>query len=249
VLLAAILAVGMSAAPAAAADSASSGPAAVENIVQRFAVDSGGVMVQRQRIVYIQTGGGAIRRNEQELGVLLDDRKTVAMRAVRVSIDGRDQDGVELAGSQATLDRQLAGPPRIVARFALPVFPEAVAEYRFSPTVQPCSGCSSGGQAIAFSSAVKDERHGHGTLLFDPVTWRPIAIEFEPNVFAEPAIGGQLTFTFGSFDDGSWGVVRTAVHYTTEITGIAGTADLVTTVLHAKHYSTLEEGRRALRAP
>lgn len=77
---------------------------------------------------------------------------------------------------------------------------------------------------------------------------RPIALEFVPNALPEPANSGHVTFTFGRYDDGGWGVVRADEHYAGEVMGISGTVDRTTTVLHARHYATIEEARRAMQA-
>lgn len=230
-----------------AARAADPAPPAVEKIVQRFAADNAGVVVYHQSVVYEQRAPGNNEHDEQDISVLQQDRKTVGLRVHRVVDKGRTLSADELAKLQADTDKRYAGEaPHVTTRFSLPFYPEAAADYAFTAP-KACADCA-GGMAVDFTSAVKDERHGHGTLTFDPATSRIEKAEFVPNVAPKPANAGKVSYTFGRHDDGGWGVARTEEHYSGRVMLISGTLDRTTTITRVKHYASLDEGRRALAA-
>lgn len=220
-------------------------PTAAEQIVQRFSADAAGVVASRQIVVSEQKAPGHNEHDEQEMTILQQDRKTLAVRYHRMVSKGKLLTAEELAKQQAEADKRYAGaPPKISTRFSLPQYPEAVADYTFSAP-KPCAGC---GETIEFTSAVKDERHGHGTMTVDPSTSRISKMEFIPNVPPKPATEARVAYTYGRHDDGSWGAVRIEEHYAGHVLLVSGTLDRTTTVPHVKHFATLEEGRQALQA-
>ncbi|MEA2785875.1 MAG: hypothetical protein QOF71_1979 [Candidatus Eremiobacteraeota bacterium] len=244
VVLALIVPGGLSTA-ARAAEPVAAPPPVVAKVVQRFTADNAGIVVFRQTIVYDVKFPGRESRTEQEIRVLHQDRKTLAIRVHRNVADGRTETAEELAKTQAKYDEQYAGPPHIASRFRLPYYPESVGEYAFS-SPRPCAGCTGGAQTVDFTSATKDARHGHGTMTFDPVAARPIKLEFAPYSVAPPANTESLVYTYGRSDDGGWGVVRIEDHLSGQMMGMTGTADRTTTFTHVRHFATVEDARRAL---
>jgi hypothetical protein len=251
-VLAAGLIVSASVGFAAAAGAAEGSPAAalppaVEKIVQRFAADSAGVIVFRQTVVYEQRAPGNNEHDEQELSVVQQDRKGIAIRVHRVVDKGHVQTPEEVAKVQEQTDKRLASePPHTATRFSLPYYPEAAGDYTFT-TPKPCTDCP-GGESIDFKSALNDERHGHGTITFDPATSRVARLDFVPNVFPKPATSAKVTYTFARHDDGGWGVARIEEHYAGRMLMISGTADRTTTITHAKRVASVDEARRAIQA-
>jgi len=245
VWLAAVVSAGAAVASNAAGAPAAAPPPVVEKLVQRFSADAAGVIASRQTVVVDQKAPGHDEHDEQEMTVLQQDRKGVGVRFHRIVSKGRALGADELAKQQEAADKRYASePPKLSTRFSLPQYPEAVADYTFSAP-KPCAGC---GETIDFSSAVKDERHGHGTLTFDPATSRISKIEFVPNVPPKPASTGKATYTYGRHDDGSWGIIRIEEHYEGHVLLISGSLDRTTTVLRTKHFATLDEARRAAQS-
>lgn len=220
-------------------------PPVVEKIVERFSADAAGVVVTHQTVIADQRAPGHDEHDEQDATILQQDRKGLGIRYHRVVNKGKALTADELAKHQDEADKRYAGaPPKIATLYSLPQYPEAAADYTFSAP-KPCAGC---GQTIEFSSAIKDDRHGHGTITFDPSTSRISALEFVLNVAPKPATEAKATYTYGRRDDGSWGVTHIEEHYAGHVLAIKGTFDRVTTVLHVKHFATVDEGRRALQA-
>jgi hypothetical protein len=244
--LTAVLAVSLAAVTGAAEPARPALRPAIRTIVQRFVADNTGVLVSRQNVVYEQVAPGKNVHDEKDFSVLQQDRKTVAVRLHRL-VDNRHLESAgELARSQAAVDKQYAGTPRVDTRYRLPYYPESASEYTFSAP-RPCAGCPPAAMTIAFKSSANDDRHVQGTMTFDQLTSRPTKLEFVPNVLPKPATTGKVTFTYGAYDDGGWGVVRIDEHYSGHMLLTSGTTDR-TTILRARHYATVEEARRALQA-
>jgi hypothetical protein len=222
-------------------------PQAVEKIVQRFTADNAGVVVFHQTFVYEQRAPGHNEHDEQDFSVIQQDRKGIAIRLHRVVEKDKPLNTEELAKLQEQTDKRLASePPHVSTRFSLPYYPESAAEYTFTAP-KPCTECA-GGESIEFKSAVNDERHGHGTMTFDPATSRVTKLEFVPNVFPKPATSAKVTYTFGRYDDGGWGIARVDEHYTGRMLMISGSLDRTITISHGKHVASVDEARRAIQA-
>ncbi|MEA2719886.1 MAG: hypothetical protein QOJ39_1750 [Candidatus Eremiobacteraeota bacterium] len=231
---------------AGAADSTAAVPPAVEKIVQRFAADSAGVVVLHQSVVYDQKAPGHNEHDEQDVSFVQQDRKGVGIRFHRVVEKGHTDTAEELAKAQDEAEKRLASePPHIATRFSLPYYPESAGDYAFTAP-KACAECP-GGQSVDFKSAMNDERHGHGTMSFDPATSRVTKLDFVPNVFPKSATAAKVTYTFGRHDDGGWGTARVEEHYSGRMLMISGTADRITTIAHAKHVASVDEGRKAIQ--
>jgi hypothetical protein len=241
----ALLAPGGLPAAVGAAEPGVAPPAVIAKIVHRFAADNAGIVVFRESIVYDVKFPGRNSHTEEEIRVLHQDRKTLAVRVRRHVADGHTETAEELAKTQAKYDQKYAGPPRIASRFDMPYYPESVGDYAFSPA-RPCDGCTGGGQTVDFASATKDERHGHGTMTFDPAAARPIKLEFTPYSVAPPATAESVVYTYGRSDDGGWGIARMEGHSSGQFMGMTGTADRTTTITNTRHFATVEDARRAL---
>jgi hypothetical protein len=241
-------AVALSAGAGAAEPGGTALPPAVEKLVQRFVADNGGITISRQTVTAAQKAPGHNEQSEQELSVLHQDRKTIAIRLVRSVHDGKTDSAEELAKSQAAIDKRYAdSPPRVSTRFAMPYYPESAGDYTFGAP-KACSDCPPGAETIEFKSAINDERHIKGTLTYDPATSRPLRLECVPNVIAKPASSGKATYTFGRYDEGGFGVTRIDEHFAGRMLLISGTYDRTTTISHVKHYATIEDARRAMQA-
>ena len=229
------------------ADPPTAVPGVISKIVERFEADSAGVTATRESIVYDQRAPGKNEHDEQELTVLQQDRRVIGSRLHRIVKDGHVDSPNELAQAQADADKRYTSTSPLRTRFAMPYYPESAAEYSYG-TAKPCASCGAGMQTIDFSSSASDDRHIRGSMTFDGATFRPLKLEFTPNVLPKFATSAKLTYTFGPHDEGGWGIVRIEEHYTGRMLLISGSADNTTTMVRVKRFATVDAARKAIEA-
>jgi hypothetical protein len=230
--------------PARAADSPS--PAAIEKISERWLADTAGIMVYRSVLIYEQHAPGNNEHDEQDVTYAAQDRRVIAARVHRVVDKGRTQTAGELIKTQAQTDKEVAAlPEHPRTRFNFPFAPESIPEYTYGAPVR-CGDCA-GGASITFTNSTKDERHGTGTIFYDPATWHLAKVEFIPNVLPKFTNEAKMTYTYGRHEDGSWGLLKTQEHYLGRMMMISGGVERTITISEAKHYTTADEARHALQ--
>ncbi len=148
----------------------------------------------------------------------------------------------DLAQKQSQLDKHLPDED-----YRLPVESDALRDYRFSYAAS-CAGCPAGSTAILFTSIVRDNGHGDGTLAIDPTSHEVLRVEFRPSVFPSHVDSGTIVTVFGRVLPDLWDVVETKQHYTGHLLFMHGGADIDQVYGSYKRFGSLAEGFAALAA-
>jgi hypothetical protein len=184
-------------------------PPAVEQVAQRFAATTRGVVSYRLHRV-LDVRAAFLRRHEDlSLHAISVDGTIVRVRIQSYTIDGKP---ASAADSQSMT--QAYESPQAGQRFRLPFDPHYSAEYEFS---------ASAPETMAFTSTIRDAAHGNGRFTYD-TDYDVISYTYAPNALPPHASSGSIADKRGEVLPGYWGLTRETQDYKGRYGPFAGRA-------------------------
>ncbi|HVA32618.1 MAG TPA: hypothetical protein VNG31_00630 [Candidatus Baltobacteraceae bacterium] len=226
-----------------AAPSTSDPTALARAAVQNLVAQRQGVVAFHLHYAYDERGPAHHKSLIVDSIRLRVDGRLAAVRLLRQVTDGNVASRSELARQQAELDRK---PPS--EDFHLPLTAAGFTEYRFASIPDPCSECPAGSVRVGFTSLVRDDEHGDGSLIVDPSAHRILRIDFQPSALPKHADSGHVTMIFGPALPDLWDVVETREHYSGHVLFMHGHADVVETSSDYRRFKNVVEGLEAIKS-
>ena len=229
--------------PASAQGASSSPPASLlERVSQAFAAEMhGAVGMQRHSSTTIRAG--PITHTEvSDSGALFNGGAFVQIKYYKVADDGKAFSATQLTSRN---DETNTDWSQGKVFFKEPYDGRYSADYTLSAP-RACSGCASGLVAVTFTSAIRDEQHGDGTMWIDESTARVITLTYTPNAMPSHATSGTVTERSSLAAPGIWYVTRIDETYGGREAIISGTGTFVGTFDHFKRFASVAQGQTAL---
>lgn len=132
------------------------------------------------------------------------DGTPVRKRVIRDIADGKVADTTSLTALSAQSEEPLTH-----FGMRLPYVASAVGDYRYAQPV-----AHAGTVDVAFTTTLKDQFHGNGTMTYDRTDGRLAQVTFQPAVLPAHATSIVVTVSFGRSIDERWDIVKIARVFT-----------------------------------
>jgi hypothetical protein len=206
-------------------------PPVVQQVAQRFAESSRGVVAFRLHRVFDVHAAIRSRHEDLVMDGVYQDGSIAKVRISSYTIDGRPAD----AATQASMV-QAYEHPRPTDVFNVPFDPRYVAAYQYQ---------LAGAQKITFTSAVHDNAHGNGSMLFDANN-NVVSYTYQPNVLPPYAKYGQVTDRRAEVLPGYWAVTQETQEYKGSYGPFPGAGTVQITYSNFRRFSDLQSALNAI---
>jgi hypothetical protein len=151
--------------------------------------------------------------------------------------------------SQADVDKRTAesneGWTSGKAMFREPFEPGHLGDYTYDASGE-AGVCSSTAIAVRFTSKLRDQQHGDGTMCIDVASKHALLLKFVPAELPPHASTATVTETLGEALPGTWHVVKVEEHYGGQVLFIRGTLDVTVDYKDFRRFETIDAGLAAL---
>lgn len=208
------------------------GSSVARQIAAEYAAQAHGIATFRVT-TQMDARGGPIHQTENSETVYVDENGApVRKRVLKDVRNGKPVGADELA----RLSRQEEGP---LSRFGMksPYWPATLGEYAFGAPRENADLVS-----IDFTTNVKDESHGNGTIVYGRSTGRIEKVTYTPAVFPKEPGGVVLTsmtleITFGPVTPDRWDVVKIVRSFTGREGFISGRGSMTSIYDHYRYHA------------
>ena len=132
--------------------------------------------------------------------------------------------------------------------YKLPIEAATIAQYRFAAGTRACTSCGGAAIAIDFTSLVRDDEHGDGTMWIDAASHRVLAMQFHPSVLPPRADSGQIDVTFAQVLPDLWDVSSVTQHYAGHLMMFHGWGHVEQRQTDYRRFASLADGLNAANA-
>jgi len=238
--LAIVAIVGASAQPGRSVTSAV--PTIVQRAADARAADMQGV-VGMQRHFSTEIKGGPLHHSEQsDSAQLLIDGSSARIRYYGIVDDGHALSADQLAKREQQANQQWTEGKVF---FKEPYDARYLSDYMF--VQQPGCPCADGLVAVDFSSPIRDNQHGQGTMWIDPATARVQRLTYVPNALPPHATSGSVTEVSSEPLPHLWYVTRIEQHYGGHAFLFKGEGSFLGVFDHFRRFSNTNDGEVALQ--
>ena len=206
-------------------------PPALEQVAQRYAETSHGVVSFQLHRTFDVHGGFSKRHEELVMNGVYDDGKLMKVRVVSYSIDGKPASTSDVAGVEQSWNH-----PNPADVFAAPYDARNFAQYHYT---------SGGPSTIAFDSAVHDAGHGHGSFTYDS-QGDVLSITYQPNALPPHASWGQISDVRSTVLADYWAATQETQQYRGTYGPFAASGTIQVSYSGFRRYSDLQSALQAL---
>ena len=139
-------------------------------------------------------------------------------------------------------------PTYVEDDYHLPIETKYLEDYRFTAGTARCDACSSGADAVDFTSLKRDDEHGDGTMWIDASTQRFVALRFRPSVLPPHTDSAGVTVSFGQVLADLWDVTVTEQQYNGHTFVFHGWGHVQQKQTDYRRFASVAEGLTALSA-
>jgi hypothetical protein len=215
-------------------------PPVVRKAVADYALQTRGNLAFTRHLTFSMRVGPMNKQVTNEVGIVMRDGQYVRTKYYAATTNGQsDSDGSIRKQEQQTNDELAAGR----GFFKRPVDPRYVDDYHFEETA--CSDCKHDTSAVRFTSLVRDNQHGDGTMTIDKAG-RIYSIDYDMNVAPDHASSGHVVETYGEAMSGLWTCLRSEETYKGHLGFVGGAANLDYNYDHFKRYAQPDAAIAAL---
>jgi hypothetical protein len=211
-------------------------PAIVAQAAQTAALENAGVTVHERHITIVAQAGPAHFSQENDAIMLMTDGEYAHIHFLRIEENGHTLSAADVAKREAQNNAALERGEGV---FKQPFDRRYLGDYQY--TTAPC-GCEANDIDVHFSSLLRDDQHGAGTMRIDPATGHVLELTYTPNVLPDHANSGTVTETFGQALAGLWTIVRVDRVYSGRMLFVAGHGTVTETLDHFHHFTNAGTG-------
>jgi hypothetical protein len=184
-------------------------PPALEQVAQRFAATTRGIVSYRLHRVLDVRAGFSHRHEDLSMHVITVDGTIVRVRIENYTIDGK-------AAAAADVQRmtQAYQAPRTGHGFRVPFDPRYESEYQF---------VAAGPETMRFTSTVRDAAHGNGAFTYD-TDYDVVSYTYQANALPPHASWGSITDKREPVLPDYWGLTHETQDYKGSYGPFAGRA-------------------------
>lgn len=212
-------------APAAASSEGS--PALVRRALATFAGEHHGTLVAERHLAFSLHAGPFGRDVSNDIGVVINDGDFVRTKYYAQTSNGKIDDEATLRSAERDANRELDGGRGFFKR---PIDPRYAEDYRFDPA--ECADCGVDTRTFSFTSKVRDEQHGDGTVTIDEATGHVLSLSYTLDKAPPHASSAHVVETFGQALPKLWTCVRVAETFRGRLGPIGGSASMHYTLDH-----------------
>lgn len=106
--------------------------------------------------------------------------------------------------------------------------------------------CAASAAVVHFTSKLRDQQHGDGSMCIDRTTKHVLILKFVPAALPQYASAGVITETLGEALPGTWHVLKIEEHFSGHVLFIHGTLDITADYKDFRRFNTLDEGLASL---
>jgi len=227
--------------PARASAPASSIPAVVQQAAQTAALENSGVTVHERHVSVEAEAGPAHFSQSNDAIMLMTDGAYTHIHYLYIEEKGHALSASDVAKREATNNRDLE---RGVGFFKQPFDRRFIADYQY--TTAPCA-CDAGQIDVHFTSLMRDDQHGAGTMRIDQTTGHVMELTYTPNVLPDRANSATISETFGQALPGLWTIVRIDREYSGRVLFVSGHGTVTEVLDHFRHFTNAETGEAYYR--
>lgn len=173
-------------------------PPVVQQVAQRFAETSRGIVSFRLHRVFDVHAGFSSRREDLLMDGVSQDGAIAKVHISSYTIDGKPADASAAAALAQSYEH-----PKLTDVFNPPFDLRFVAAYQYQ---------ASGPQKIAFTATVRDGAHGNGSFVYDAGN-NVLSYIYQPSVLPPHASYGQVTDRRAEVLPGYWAVTQETQEY------------------------------------
>jgi hypothetical protein len=211
-------------------------PAIVAQAAQTAALENAGVTVHERHIALVAQAGPAHFTQQNDAIMLMTDGEYAHIHFLRIEENGHTLSANDVAKREAESNATLERGEGV---FKQPFDHRFLGDYQY--TTAPCA-CDSNDIDVHFSSLLRDDQHGAGTMRIDPATGHVLELTYTPNVLPEHANSGTVTETFGQALAGLWTIVRIDRVYAGRVLFVGGHGTVTETLDHFHHFTDAGTG-------
>ncbi|MGC2129540.1 MAG: hypothetical protein WA629_05515 [Candidatus Aquilonibacter sp.] len=240
-ILLCLLTIGALGAPVRASAPASSIPAIVQQAAQTAALENSGVTVHERHITVLAEAGPAHFTQSNDAIMLMTDGAYTHIHYLYIEERGHALGANDVAKRESENNRDLE---RGVGFFKQPFDRRYIADYQY--TTAPCT-CDPGEIDVHFTSLVRDDQHGAGTMRIDEGTGHVMELTYTPNVLPDRANSATINETFGQALPGLWTIVRIDREYSGRVLFVSGHGTVTELLDHFHHFTNAGTGEAYYR--
>ena len=227
--------------PARASAPMSSVPAIVRQAAQTAALENSGVTVHERHITLSAEAGPAHFTQSNDAIMLMADGEYTHIHYLDIEEKGHVLEANDVAKRETANNRDLE---RGVGFFKQPFDQRYTADYQY--TTAPCA-CNAFQIDVHFTSPIRDDQHGTGTMRIDQATGHVMELTYTPNVLPDHANSGTVTETFGQALPGLWTIMRIDREYSGRMLFVSGRGVVTEVLDHFHHFTNAETGEAYYR--
>ncbi|MGB6985022.1 MAG: hypothetical protein WBD74_03495 [Candidatus Aquilonibacter sp.] len=228
-------------APACASALTSSIPAVVQQAARTAALENSGVTVHERHIVISAEAGPARFTQSSDAIMLMIDGEYTHIHYLQIEEKGHALAPNDVAKRETANNEDLE---RGVGVFKQPFDRSYIADYQYS--IVPCI-CDAGEIDVYFTSLMRDDQHGVGTMRVDEATGHVMELTYTPYVLPDRANSATITETFGQALPGLWTIVRIDRVYGGRVLFVSGHGTVTEVLDHFHHFTNAGTGEEYYR--
>lgn len=184
-------------------------------------------------------GGPLHRAYHYRNAYLYNDERLVKARALYKDDNGHIADAAQLDAETRKIESE-QGSGKV---FAVPFDARHFSEYRYEKGA--CAGCAADEVAFTFTSLVRDEFHGNGSMTLDG-RGHVVNLTYTPSVLPAHASKARITIYRGGVLPDYWATIRSEGHYEGRYGFVHGSADMQSRNEHFHRFSSVDAAVTAL---
>lgn len=211
-------------------------PEIVERAAAFNAEATSGVIVEERHIELNASAGPMHFSQANDAMVLLQNGDYKRLRYLRIVENGKPLAPDRVAQEEEQNNAELL---RGKSFFKQPFDEHYLRDYTFAPAACECAPHR---RAIAFTSVVRDDQHGDGTMILDETSGKPITVSYTPDVLPEHASTGTTTETFGEAAPGVWTTISIQREYGGRVAIFHGNGVMIERIDHVQRFPDSNAG-------
>ncbi len=227
--------------PARASAPTNSIPTVVQQAAQTAALENSGVTVHERHITLAAEAGPARFTESNDAIMLMIDGQYTHIHYLRIEEKGHTLGPNDVAKRETANNQDLE---RGAGVFKQPFDRRYIADYQY--TTVPCV-CNAGEIDVHFTSLMRDDQHGAGTMRIDQATGHVMQLTYTPNVLPDRANSATISETFGQALPGLWTIVRIDRVYSGRVLFVSGHGTVSEVLDHFHHFTNAGTGEEYYR--
>ncbi|MDQ6827137.1 MAG: hypothetical protein M3Z14_08070 [Candidatus Eremiobacteraeota bacterium] len=219
----------------------SSVPTELRRAAQVAVRDHKGIIAFQTTWDSIAHGGPMRRAYRYKDAYVFQDERLIKARALAKGDNGTEANQEQLDAETRKIETE-QGSGKV---FAVPFDSRHFSEYAYAKDT--CEQCASGDVKLTFSSPIKDQFHGNGSLIVNATDHVKLLI-YSPNVLPKHASTGVITTYRAEVLPGYWATVRSEQRFTGHLGPFSGGAEVSSRSDHYHRYKSIAAALTALHS-